>query len=111
MEKYFNNYSEAVTYLAESVLTDGKKKIVQIEELKMNNDNIFYKLTVESYQDRECGWPWITTTPEIVPFVGDYPGGQPKIWYGTLYEDKPYGYDFTCNTTAKAKHGYNPYQE
>lgn len=108
MEKYFNSYSEAATYLVENVLTDGKKRIVQIEELKMNNDDIFYKLTVESYQD--SGWSGIMF-PETVPMVGGYPGGQPQIWYNTLYKDKPYGYDYTCNVTAKANHGYNPYQE
>ena len=63
MTKYFKCLNEASAYVINSILVDGKKRTVQVEELKMNDNDIFYKVTIELVGDNvKCG---DHCTPEV----------------------------------------------
>lgn len=129
MEKYFKTYEGAADYVAYDVLKEREKKVIQIEKLQMNNQEYFYKLTVEPYEEKVDPYPWAVTSPAIIPALNpNGPNGQPQVWYDTLYgkPQGPEGYKITCGsdgykiTSGQGSSsamgdttplGHNPYQE
>ena len=119
MEKYFKTYEGAADYVAYDVLKEREKKVIQIEKLQMNNQEYFYKLTVEPYEEKIDPYPWITTTPAVAFPNLNGPNGQPQVWYDTLYgkQQGPEGYKITCGQVSSSAMGdttplgHNPYQE
>ena len=118
MEKYFKSYEEAATYVIENVLIKFEKNVIQIKELQMSDKEYFYKLIVEPYKERTDPYPepypWITTTPAVIPY-----NGQSQVWYETKPQepDKYDKYRITCGNGSSSAMGdttplgHNPYQE
>lgn len=110
MEKYFKSYGDAADYVIKNVLSKFEKKVIHIEKLQMDNEDFFYKLTVEPYEVNIStvkpyegitnSHPWIITP---TPVITDVP--TPLVWHDTKYTG------YKINWGKGDTTGDNPYQE